>query len=118
MPTPAPAFALLAAMPLPSTQQRQRRRAKEKPRDGCGQQQLKLNGHQYVHKCLTMELHMAAQQQLLQAAQQQAAAARTREQVGIHARHSNTITTRAVYSALLVSAVLLQPPSYAKNESL
>jgi hypothetical protein len=72
---------MLCIADMPGTQQQQRRRAKKKPKDGCGQQQLKLNGHQYVHNCLTMELHMAAQQQLLQAAQQQAAAARTREQV-------------------------------------
>jgi hypothetical protein len=68
---------------MPNRQQPQRRKGKLRDASKCSQQELKLNGHQYVHKSLTLEMHVVAQQQLLQAAQKERLAAGIREQVRV-----------------------------------
>jgi hypothetical protein len=68
---------------MPSTKQQQQRSKAKKPGTDASakKQELKLNGNQYVHKLLTMQLQMSAHQQQLQEAQAQQLTAGTREQV-------------------------------------
>jgi hypothetical protein len=66
---------------MPSTKQQRRGAANKPGANACAKQQMKLNGNQYVHRCLTLEMQIAAQQQQLQDAEVQQLAARTKEQV-------------------------------------
>jgi hypothetical protein len=71
----------LAAAAMPSTKQRRSKLKKTGTHASAKKPEMKLNGNQYVHKLLTMELQMNAQQQQLLEAETQLLSARTREQV-------------------------------------
>jgi hypothetical protein len=103
---------------MPSTKQQQRRRKAKKPgtHASAKQKEMKLNGNQYVHKCLLMELQMAAHQQQLQEAEAQLLTAGTREQVRlcsgvVPSRGHCALMTKALYHMLRLH--LPRPESHA-----
>jgi hypothetical protein len=68
-------------MPTAAQQSRRRKGGRSTTGNRCSQQQMKLNGHSYVHRAMRLELQAAAHLQALQEVQAEWLAARTREQV-------------------------------------
>jgi hypothetical protein len=74
---------LLAGMPT-AQQSRRRKRGKSAIGSSFTQHGMKLNGHLYVHRAMSLELQAAAHKERLQAVEAELLAARICEQV----RHS------------------------------
>jgi hypothetical protein len=79
---------MLAGRPT-AQQSRRRKRSKNAITSSFTQHGMKLNGHLYVHRAMSLQLQAAAHKERLQAVEAELLAARTREQVCTPLCHSS-----------------------------